>query len=188
MKTLITIVLLSLLSFSTKSQNLKSLDDKNGFRDVKFEAPTSSIKGLVKIKIHPSFADEYPNYDGYTKTGEDLRIGKCILKEVQYWFYKNQLCDINITLPNDYSNAMDILKIFEVAYGPAEKEEKAYGKWIEYHWRGEKVQINFEILYKSTGEIGESTITINSEKIQSMQLADKQEKENRDALEAAKKL
>jgi hypothetical protein len=162
------------LTLTSFGQTFKALDEKYGFRDMKFEMPLSSFKDLVKLD---------PNYDVYGFVKENLKLGEYNLTSVDYTFYKNQLSSINITISGDV-NRKGILKIFQLAYGNGKKDEYM----DEYTWSGEKI-LMFYMEYNAGAPISPdgsegAMIIINCIKLSDKESADKKESNS----EAAKKL
>ena len=165
MKTFFGISLLVLFSTSISGQNLKSLDDKYGFRGAKFETPFDSLKNLVEIE--KGF---------YTSTSEDLKLGEYDLSQIVYSFYKGQLYIIGITTKG-YTNSNGILSILQQAYGKGYQSNEYIEKYI---WFGKKVIMSYE----QNSATRDATVFIMCRKLSDLKEAD-EKKANE---EAAKQL
>ncbi len=129
MKILPIFLLFIVIPITVIGQNIKSLDEKYGFREMKFETHFSSIKNLVKVE------------EGFYKsTTENLKLGDYKLSEVTYSFYKDQLYIILIQTKG-LINSRGVLKILQQAYG----EGIQSNEYIErYYWDGEKTLMSYE--------------------------------------------
>jgi hypothetical protein len=130
--TLLILITTTLLCFS---QTIKSLDDKYGFRDAKFEMLLNSFKNLEK------FDDEF---NGYTLNSANLKLGEYELKDISYYFYDNKLYNIVITVEMGYLNQHGILDILEKAYGKGILKEPSDVEQL-YSWKGNKVKMTYDI-------------------------------------------
>jgi hypothetical protein len=154
-----------LLPFTSFSQNPKALDDKYGFREMKFETLFNSIKNLVKVE------------EGFYKsTTEDLKLGDYQLNEVVYSFYKDQLYIILIKVKG-VINSNGVLKILQQAYGSGYQSNR----YIEsYLWNGQKTIMSYE----QNSITGDATIFMWCKKLSDLKDADEKKANS----EAAKKL
>ena len=168
MKTLSMILLLVIVPVAVIGQNLKVLDDKYGFRNVKFEMPLDSLKNLVETETGALVI--------YKSTNEDLSMGAYTLDGISYCFYKGQLAVIVIHT-KEYTNSMGFLKILQNAYGNGYQSNS----YIEdYYWRGRKVTMS----YSQNSITDDAIIIIQSVKLRKLREAD----ETRANSDAAKKL
>lgn len=165
MRTILFLSVFTLLCVNSFGEDYKALDDKYGFREAKFETPLSSFKNLIEIEKNL-----------YKCTTEDLKLGNYRLSEVNYQFYRGQLCVITIDTKG-YENGVGILKIFQAAYGKGVKSNE----YIEdYYWNGKKVLMSYE----QNSVTGDATIFIFCNKL--TDLKDANEKKANE--EAAKNL
>lgn len=127
--------------------DLKTLDEKNGFRDNKLETNFNQFKDLV--------FKEGETVKFYIKKKENLTLGNYKLKNIYYGFYKNQLSNIIIETAGAI-NSHGVLDILIKGYGsPTDKPNK----YIEhYFWLGEKVTL----IYKENSITKDSIIYIDS--------------------------
>ena len=152
---LLTITLLSLTSFG---QSEKQLDEKNGFRELKFGTHIDSISNLKLI-------EDGVNNKYYEKTDEKLKIGEYDLKRITYGFYKGRLSFILIEA-NGYTNSKGILDIFTSQYGEGYKSNKYIEK---YYWFGKTITLTYD----------ENSINHNSKISISTDIFDKEKKEDK---------
>lgn len=129
MKNLIIILLLVFVPIVLFGQNLKALDEKYGFREMKFEMPLSSLKNHVEVE--KGF---------YKSTTENLKLGDYKLSEVVYSFYKGQLYVIMIETKG-FENSSGVLKILQQAYGNGYQSNEYIERYV---WFGEKVFMSYD--------------------------------------------
>lgn len=155
----ITLLLLLLMFLSeTFAQNLKKLDEKNGFRNYIFGTNISQYPDLKEI------ADE----EGYyTSLIDTLKIGDYDLKRIAYSFYKDKLTEIVIETEG-YLNSRGFLSILQKAYGSGYKPNRYMEK---YAWLGKKVKM----MYQENSITNDATVLIFS--VELSKLKD-QEEEN----------
>jgi hypothetical protein len=165
MKNIILTLLLFFVSTLLMAQNLKALDDKYGFREMRFETPLDSLKNLVEVEK-----------DYYKSTTEDMKLGDYELSQVVYNFYKGLLGTIMIE-SKGYVNSVGFLKILQEAYGKGYKDNPYIERYI---WVGEKVKMS----YKQNSITNGATIFIYSVKIDNLEKADEKKANS----EAVKKL
>jgi hypothetical protein len=126
------ILLFSILGFG---QNLKSLDEKNGFRDFKF---SMSIDLFQNFKLIETSKDGFSKY--YEKTDEVKKIGDYDTDRIIYGFYKDKLYIVMIYIKS-YSNSKGILGIFESQYG---KGYQANRYMNDYTWFGKTITLSYD--------------------------------------------
>lgn len=165
-------------------QNLKALDDKYGFREAKLGMPFSSFKNL---ELKSGDMDNFPNQKLYKVTNVDLHIGDYDLDGIDYWFYKDQLCTIEIAVSKDYSNQQGVLKVLETAYGKGIFKKGSFGQDY-YVWEGEKVRMDYSMGddIEPTGDIQITCKKFMSQQREDQRLIEKQKEQ--EILKAAKKL
>lgn len=139
---------------------IQQLDEDYGFRNIKFETPFSSFKGLIE---DPSFGEGC-----YKLQNENLKLGKYELYQVCYRFYKGLLSDIFLWV---YTNNRDgIEDIFQHTYGEGEYESSFGGR----SWMGKKVTIKYaphRLISKTNLECAMFAFTCN--KLNDLEVADK---------------
>ena len=149
------ISLFVIFSININAQNTKALDEKNGFREVKFEMLKDSIKNLIEIET-----------DWYYKSDENLTLGEYSLYSVNYGFYKNQLAYISIKTKG-YSNSRGVLSILQKAYGNGYKSNQ----YIEdYSWYGSIANM----VYKENSITNDASILMWSQKISDLKRKEKE--------------
>lgn len=159
---LMMMALLMCFGFNSFGQNLKKLDEKNGFREVKFNTGIKSIPNLQFI------GNGEPNIKFYKKTNEILMIGDYKLKSITYVFYKEILCGIIIETEG-YSNSRGILDLIKSLYGDGYQSNE----YIEqYYWFGDIVTLSYE----ENLITNDAAIIFKSKKIIEQQNEDKKEK------------
>jgi hypothetical protein len=135
MKKLLTIFLtVFMVALSTVSfaQNLKKLDEKNGFRDAVLGSDTTSFNDLVVV-------EKEGNSVYYKRTGENLTVGDFTLDAVTYGFYKGKLSTIIISTKG-YTNSRGLLQIFNTQYGRGYQSNRYIEK---YSWSGKNVIMSY---------------------------------------------
>jgi hypothetical protein len=184
MKTNLMLIVCTLFYLSCSAQNLKALDDKYGFRAAKLEMSPSSFPNL---KLTASDMDDFPNTKTYVCTNIDKQIGDFTIDEITYWFYKEQLYTIEITVSSGYSNQQGVLKVLEAAYGKGDFRKSSFGS-DEYVWHGARVNMIYTLGDKidPTGDIQFTCKKIESMLRDNRNLIKRQEDQN--ILKAAKKL
>lgn len=143
-----------LTSTSLSAQNKKALDEKNGFRELKFGMSIDSISNLKLID-----GNGISKY--YEKTDDKLTIGDYTVESITYGFYKGKLSFIMITTVG-YTNSRGILNLLVTQYG------KGYqpNQYIEeYWWFGKTVSLNYkENSINNNGKIIMTTNIFDEEK------------------------
>jgi hypothetical protein len=122
-------VALSTVSFA---QNLKKLDEKNGFRDAVFGTDTTVYNDLVEV-------ERDGNTIYYKRSSENLVVGDFQLETVTYGFYKGKLSTI-IVSTKGYSNSRGLLQVFNTQYGRGYQDNRYMEK---YTWRGKNVLMSY---------------------------------------------
>jgi hypothetical protein len=153
-KLLFLMSMMLVLTLTSFSQNLKSLDEKYGFREAKFEMPYDSFKNLTEVET-----------GWYKSTDENLKLGDYILDAVVYNFYKGQLAAIAIQTKG-YSNSRGVLKILQAAYGKGYQSNQFIE---EYYWFGKKVIMS----YNQNSITDDAIIFIHSIKMSDLEKAEK---------------
>jgi len=166
MKILRKILLLAgvLIGFASYSQNLKKLDEKNGFRDMKLGMSIDSIKNLKKI-------EDSDNLKFYQRLDENLIIGDYQVESIVYGFYKGYLSFILIKTKG-YTNSRGIKDVIVNLYGNGYQSNQ----YIEdYWWFANNVQLN----YDENSITNDATIMFKSKPISKQMELDKKEKDEK---------
>jgi hypothetical protein len=124
-------ILLSSTTF-TFAQNLKKLDEKNGFRDAIFESDTSAYKDLV-------FLEGDGNTKYYKRTSDELKIGDSELDGIIYGFYKGKLSTVMLTTKG-YTNSRGVLSVLNAQYGRGYQSNQFMEK---YSWSSKNVLMSY---------------------------------------------
>lgn len=139
-------------------RNRGKLNEKNGFRDLKFGTPITAVKGLVAL------APASHGSRTYQRPSDAKKIGKYALSSITYTFYKGQLSRIHIDT-DDYLDSRGVLEAFQALYGPGRKDNDYIE---EYQWTSDKVLMHYE----QNPVTGDATISIRSAPIMGIEAAD----------------
>jgi hypothetical protein len=108
------------------------LDWRYGFRDLKFEQPIETCKGMVLVEDdgHQKF---------YTRKDENLEFEGAKLKLVEYGFYKGKLANVTINAEGK-TNSVALLKALEKDYGAGLPSPRTHDK---LYWFGQRVLADY---------------------------------------------
>ena len=166
MKNILLLFLLC-LSFYGFSQNLPTLDEKNGFREMKFGDSVSKFKDLVILEYDNDSSSRF-----YSRTHDKLTIGSAEVTLV-YGFYMGQMSSVHIKTKG-YVNSAELLRVLIELYGKGYQSNE----YIEHYvWYGQKVNMS----YKKNSIIDDSSILMWSKIIQ-----DQKDKDQKEKVEKAK--
>ena len=115
----------------TVRQSVKLLDDKNGFRDLKFGTPLSEIKGLVSVEGSTKY---------FTRPDDAMTVGESTIKTLVYGFYDGRLMSVRFSTEG-LANSYHALQALQASYGQGSKPNEYIE---EYHWGSNKVSMNYE--------------------------------------------
>lgn len=149
-------------SFSSTGQNIKALDEKNGFRDMKFGSDISTFQNMKEVERS---SDELSIY--YIKTDDKLKIGTGEVQKITYGFYKGKLYVVLIKI-NGLTNSRDVLLVMQELYGNGYKSNEYIE---EYFWLGKKVTASYE----ENSVTSDATIIFSNEEITAQKEKDKKE-------------
>lgn len=168
MKKLRKIILLAgvLFGFASYSQNLKKLDEKNGFRDMKLGMSIDSVKNLKEIEN--SGDSKY-----YEKLDENLKVGDYQIQSICYGFYKGYLSFILIKTKG-YTNSRGIKDVIVNLYGNGWQSNRYMEK---YNWFGENVSLS----YDENSITNDAQIVFQSKPLSKQRELDKKEKDEKAA-------
>ncbi len=147
---LILIVLIAPFRLLT-AQNLKALDEKNGFRDYKFG---DSLSKFANLNLIEATKDSLTGY--YIKTDDKLTIGENAV-EIIYAFYRGQLYSV-IIKTKGYINSRGLLKTIEELYGKGYQSNQYMEK---YYWFGKECTAS----YDENSATHDARVYFNSKKI-----------------------
>jgi len=151
---LVVLVISMLMMTSLSAQNKKMLDEKNGFRELKFGMSIDSVSNLKLID-----GNGISKY--YEKTDDKLTIGDYAIESITYGFYKGKLSFIMITTVG-YANSKGVLNLFTTQYGKGYQSNQYIE---EYWWFGKTVSLNYkENSINNNGKIIMSTNIFDDEK------------------------
>jgi len=133
MKRLSLLALTLLAGFATHAQSVKELDNKYGFRDLKFGTDTSAVEGLVAVERR---GDRVV----YTRPNDKLKVGESTINRITYTFDRGKLVSIQLTTnrtasqPNNMANSRALRNALEEQYGEGERVGEQ-----DRNWKGERV-------------------------------------------------
>ena len=163
MKTLSMILSFLIIPIVVIGQNLKALDDKNGFRKATFGMSPYSFKNLEQVMVQPLIGLKedrnpknskfYPVQGEYYDKDVDLYIGNFPLDYIKYYFYKNKLVTIEIKVRKGkgLNNQNGVLEVLETAYGKGVLKKVNNTSAVDnnsysnYSWEGGKVKMKYTI-------------------------------------------
>jgi hypothetical protein len=123
------------LTLTSCSQSIKTLDEKYGFRNAKFEMPITSFKNLKEYSIEPT---------SYIITTDDLKLDGYDLEYIEYGFTDDYERLSNIIIqPLSSVDCAGVLKYFQKIYGAGQKLEVAGIEGENWNWIGEKVVLSY---------------------------------------------
>jgi hypothetical protein len=132
-KIIIALNALILITNFSIAQNLKNLDNKNGFRDLTFGTKIDSISDLKLVG-----SSGYDNF--YKKVDEKLKIGEYDIESITYVFYKNKFRAVMIK-SKGYVNSRGILNFLSEQYGKGSKNNQYIE---EYWWFGKTISLHYD--------------------------------------------
>lgn len=110
------------------------LDWKNGFRDLRFGDPPSTLGTESQCR-----RDEQGHKDLCRRSGDRLRIGKARVEKIEYAFFQQQLWYVAIQSSKDCGQ----LKLaIDAAYGEPTRTRRE-ADWDEYEYEGQRVHARF---------------------------------------------
>lgn len=116
-------------SAQTKPGTVQALDDKYGFREVKFGTPLSAFSDLTPYK-------QEGDRQMYQRKKENLFLGKYRFNNITYTFYRGKLSAILCTVTG-LDNVRGISQALQRAYGPGRATRT--GK----EWAGRRVKMQW---------------------------------------------
>ncbi len=155
------IILFVIFHFSfIKGQNLKALDDKDGFRDYKFG---DTITKFTNLKLTEKSKDGKTAY--YNKTDDKLKIGESDVT-IDYVFYEGHFYEVFMETKG-LSNSKGVLKVLNELYGNGYQDNQYIEKYL---WFGSKVTL----YYKENSVTNDAIISISSEPIRKKRKLDEE--------------
>lgn len=134
---------------------LPAIDEKNGFREVRFGQDLSSLPDLVAMP-----GRDYVAIKDYQKKPdkEMLQVGNAEIKDITYGFYKNKLVRVSLTVLGE--NTDKLLNAATGLYGAPMLDKQVAAPGRTYWWVGEKVIGS----YQETGREGKRGYLVLSDK------------------------
>lgn len=133
MKNILTIALLA-FTLKLHAQNLKALDNKNGFRELSFG---DTIVDFSSWKVIGASEDSTQLF--YERLDDKLKIGDAVVK-ISYVFFKKKFYCVFIQTEG-FENSHSIYNTLKEMYGKGYKSNP----YIErYYWWGKKVSLSYE--------------------------------------------
>jgi uncharacterized beta-barrel protein YwiB (DUF1934 family) len=161
---------LFLMLFSTTimlAQNIKKLDEKNGFKEITLGSFHQDVKQYLAPE--PDEVNEAEKTATYKVTDASFFVvGESEISSIQVQFFKDKVASILLETKG-LQNSKALLKALTMAYGNGEKRNTYIE---EYHWNGKKVLMS----YKMNGASKNTIISISSK-----DLLESSEKYNKDS-------
>lgn len=133
-KALLILMVLAGCAAHNRTGNLTKLDEKNGFRDMRFLTPLTEFEDLEFVELKNGMGC-------FKRRKEDLVVGEATVGSIRYCFYKGRLASISVWGAGS-KTAGDLLKELRRNYGNGEpfslRKEDGTGPVGEM-WKGEKV-------------------------------------------------
>lgn len=127
-------VLLAGCGYHRQLGSVANLDEKNGFRDVRFLAPLTEFHDLEFVELKNGMAC-------FKRRNEDLAVGDAVLGSIRYCFYKGRLASVSLWGAGG-KTAGELVQELRRSYGNGEpfsmRKEDGTGPVGEM-WKGEKV-------------------------------------------------
>ncbi len=160
MKNVVLLVAILALTFSqVNAQNVKKLDEKNGFKELTLGSSHESIKKYLAEA--PVNSDAKEKTAAYPVTDESFfSVGESEFDKIMAVFFSDKLQSIVIETKG-LQNFKDLLDALTKGYGKGEKRNTYIE---EYHWEGKKVMMS----YKMNGATKDGKLTITSKEISAL--------------------
>lgn len=155
MKLLAALLLLATHAFA-QSPQIKELDAKNGFRDVKFGSAPSLLTG-AKLEA------EQGAVRMYSRPADALKIGEAQVSDIFYIYLKDRLMTVRLAAIGQ-ANSQNMLDAFIMQYGPGYRDRK-YRE--SYSWDGQIVDMRYD-----QDQAGNSLLEMSSQALADEQLED----------------
>lgn len=130
----ISLLLLLCSTLLSQAQNLKALDEKNGFREMKFGSDIKEFPAMSPIEYESDSLIIF-----YKLTDDKLKIGSHEVERITYGFYKDKFYLVMIKI-NGYSNSRGVLDVMTELYGKGDKSNRYIEK---YYWSGDAVWASY---------------------------------------------
>lgn len=149
-----TLLLAAHLSFGQAARpgtiSYPALDEKYGFRDVRFETDTTQIKDLKAI-------ERKGNRTVFVRPTDSNKVGDAKVARITYGFYKGQLADVILTTKGIESSRA-LLAALEGQYGSG--IAVATGSQDKV-WNGQRVRMTYVVdaFYNATIKMAQKQLT-----------------------------
>lgn len=137
------------------ASDIKTLDERYGFRGVRFESDSSALPDRVLAEVGGT-----TRY--YRRTTEVKTLGEGELAAVRYGFYKGKLALV-ILETKGLANSRAVLAAIQQEYGPGTRSSPFMQR---YSWRGKAVTLSYDENTASNDAI----IFLSSKKLRAQQL------------------
>lgn len=167
MKKLVLFITLCTFSISwVSAQNIKKLDEKNGFKELTLGSSYQDAKKYLSEL--PVDSNAKGKTAVYTVTDQSFfEVGESEIEKITVSFFNDRLESINLETKG-HQNFKDLLDVLTKGYGKGEKKNTYIE---EYHWVGKKVNMS----YKMNANTKDGKLAIFSKEI-----ADQNEKHKKD--------
>ena len=114
------------------------LDEKAGFRDLKFGTPFESVKGLFEDCKDDKTT---PGAIVCRRKDENLRVGDATVRFIFYTFYEGSFSGAYATC-DGIENSLPLLEALRAAYGNPDKPNQFISS---YEWHSSTAEMTFEM-------------------------------------------
>lgn len=138
MKRLSLLALTLLAGLTAQAQSVKDLDEKYGFRDLKFGADTTEVKDIVAVERHGGRVV-------YARPADKMTVGEATLNKITYTFDNGKLVSINLitnrsaSQKNNFANSRALRNALEGQYGEGEHASESQDRT----WKGQRVIMTY---------------------------------------------
>jgi hypothetical protein len=141
------------------AQNIKKLDEKNGFKEITLGAFHQDVKQyLASDPQEENIVEKTAVYE--VADSSFYTVGESEISRVEVHFFKDKVASI-VLETKGLQNSKAMLKALTTAYGNGEKRNTYID---EYHWIGKKVQMSYKLNAASKNTL----ITIFAKDLQEM--------------------
>jgi len=163
-------VFLGVVNCPLFAQSFKPGTEPHGFKDLKWGAKKSGIKGMKYLKdaeIGGSYPDDLVHPDGnpavdkiqvYERTGDKLRFGGATLRSIRYGFWNGKLCEVTLA-SNGSENWGALKRVLFPKFGRVplvnlSTDPSPMSPEVEYYiWMGKISEM--ELIYQPTTRVSE---------------------------------
>ncbi len=143
--TLVTTLLLSV----TATAQLSKIDQKNGYKTLKFDMTETEFSKIVKKAVPMTMPTGHMLYD--VKDSNFLSVGECRITTVYVIFISSKLKRITL-LTVDNKTTECLLEAVNELFGQGQRSQNSVGFW-ETKWDGSKVTGEFTEIGKTGGKL-----------------------------------